>query len=278
MPQRLLRPGLRTSKRYNRCPWFVQSFYSRLIMLVDDHGRYEADVELLRSEAFPYGDPSGNQLPLEAIADGCQQMSAANLVLFYEIDGKKYLQVTRWKERVRSESRYPGPNSAILPTSDSKCQQMIASPPQPQPQPQPTPTPQPARAPVSTLPNSDAQTQRPSADEAGDGTCVRVDLKKIQPNKRVDCNGHGSLELIKQLSTFYGRTDGSAWSYEEEQLAVSVARREHWQSEFELLKWHKSKMPQKRYFPQSIRSLLSGWTEHLDKARLAKRHPSMRGE
>jgi len=141
MPQRLLRPGITTSKRWNRCDYFSQSLWVRLLTLVDDHGRFEADPELLRSLAFPYGDPSGNVINVTAIADSCQQLSAAKLIDIYDVDGKKFLQLLKWKERIRSESRFPTPQKSDLLTNDSKCQQMIASPPTPSPSPTPSPTP-----------------------------------------------------------------------------------------------------------------------------------------
>ncbi len=138
MPQRLLRPAIRQSKRWNRLSLIGQSLYIRLLTLVDDFGRYEADPQLLSSECFPYGDPDGNAVTCQQMIAACGQMSASDMVILYEFEGSKYMQLTRWKERVRSsESRFPAP----LLTNDSKCQQMIASPPQPSPSPQPEPQP-----------------------------------------------------------------------------------------------------------------------------------------
>ncbi len=147
MPQRLLRPGIRQSKRWNRLPYFEQVFYIRLLTLVDDYGRYEADPELLRSEAFPFGDPEGNVIQMTAIDSSLLSFDSKNMILLYERHGKKYLQITRWKERARTESRFPAPEKGaekppekdVLLTNDSKCQQMIASPPSPSPSPSPAP-------------------------------------------------------------------------------------------------------------------------------------------
>lgn len=121
MPQRFLRPGLTTSQRYNSCSWEAQALFTRLITLVDDFGRYDAEPRLLRSHAFPFGDPVGKDIVLPKLKMMCEQLSISGLVDFYETpDGKKYLQVSRWQERTRAEkSKYPA--------FDNTCQQMFGN-------------------------------------------------------------------------------------------------------------------------------------------------------
>jgi len=137
MPQRFLRPQIRQSKRWNRVGLLEQSLYVRLLTLVDDYARYEADPELIRSEAFPYGDELGNSYPVQTIEASLRTLADKDLVLLYEKDGVKYLQLTRWKERPRTASKYPSPP---LKTNVSKCFQMLASPPSPSPSPSPVHT------------------------------------------------------------------------------------------------------------------------------------------
>lgn len=136
MPQRFLRPGITTSQRFNSVDWVAQSFYIRLITLVDDYGRYEADPRLLRSHVFPYGDSRGEDVSMTTIENICKQMLAKKLVFFYSVAGKNYLQLTKWKEHARSASRYPEPNCEQLTTFDIKC-----SPPSPSPSSSPSPSP-----------------------------------------------------------------------------------------------------------------------------------------
>lgn len=109
MPQRFLRPGITTSKRYNRCDWFSQTFYVRLITLVDDYGRHEADAELLCAHAFPFGDPQRKMVEPEEIEKSLTVLESAGLLQTYVVDDKRYLQLTRWQERARSTSRCPAP-------------------------------------------------------------------------------------------------------------------------------------------------------------------------
>ena len=110
---------------------------------MDDFGRYEGEPELIRSEAFPFGDPNGKVIHILQITEWLTSLVSADMVILYENEGKKLLQLTRWKERVRTDSKYPAPICGHLTANDSKCTQMIASPPSPSPSPSPSPTPSP---------------------------------------------------------------------------------------------------------------------------------------
>jgi len=129
---------------------------------------------LIRNEAFPYGDPDGKDVPVEKVDSAlrtlCGQNDGSGLIQLYEVGGTRYLQINRWKERARSESKYPCPSddchvsdtcqsdachvSDTCQSSDchlsDTCQaddkQMPASPPTPTP----TPTPTPVREPCPT--------------------------------------------------------------------------------------------------------------------------------
>jgi len=125
MPQRFLRPGITTSKRWNRCGWLSQAFYVRLLTLVDDFGRYDADFQLLRSHAFPFGDAKGKDVAPKVVELACRELSANHLVTFYtDGDGKETLQIQRWQERPRAiKSKYePFDNKCLqMFTDDNKC-------------------------------------------------------------------------------------------------------------------------------------------------------------
>jgi uncharacterized phage protein (TIGR02220 family) len=141
MPQRLFKPGIRQSRRWNRVSWFAQSLYSRIITMVDDYGRYEGDPLLIRNEAFPLGDPDGNDIPLPEVVSALLSLVGKEMLSFYAFEGGLFLQVSKWKERVRAESKFPDPKKSEMLTIDGTALalrgQMTASPPQPQPQPTP---------------------------------------------------------------------------------------------------------------------------------------------
>lgn len=116
----------------------TRCLYVSLITLVDDFGRYEADAELIRSEAFPFGDPEGKELPVETVEQCLCQLSVSDMLVLYESDGKRFMQLTRWKERARTGSKFPDPQKCVLLSFANNCQQMFASPPSPSPSPAPT--------------------------------------------------------------------------------------------------------------------------------------------
>lgn len=109
MPQRFLRPGLITSKKWEAVSWQAQSFYIRLLTLVDDFGRYEADSTLLRSHAFPLRD----DVRSSRVTELCEEIAKAGLVSFYRVDDKDYLQIEKWQERARGDrSKFPDCNGS----------------------------------------------------------------------------------------------------------------------------------------------------------------------
>jgi hypothetical protein len=105
MPQRFLKPGIRSSKRWDGCTWIVQSFYVRLLTLVDDFGRYEVDDVMLKNEAFPLRE----DIRAAQVREFLKELEARHLLLSYKVDGKEFLALTQWTERARYNSRYPQP-------------------------------------------------------------------------------------------------------------------------------------------------------------------------
>lgn len=139
MPQRFLRPGIRTSERWNAVSRDAQALYIAIITLVDDYGRYDGRSAVLWADAFAVWNELNpkhvvNCLRIPALS--CE-LSAKGLVEFYEFEGKKFLQVTQWKERARGESRYPDPKKGkILRNPAESC---VILPPESESQPSPSP-------------------------------------------------------------------------------------------------------------------------------------------
>lgn len=106
MPQRFLKPGIRTSKRLAKCTRHARLLYVYLITLADDFGRYDGDPQLLRSECFPYDDDvRGSE-----VEKWVNELSRVGALLHYEVDGSWYVQIQRWKDKARSKlSKYPNP-------------------------------------------------------------------------------------------------------------------------------------------------------------------------
>lgn len=107
MPNRILREGILSSEPVCSLSWAAEVFYRRLMSKVDDHGRFDASPKLLRSGLYP--------LQIDKVSDAdigkwLTQVVEAGLVSVYPAaDGKRYLELLKFGQQVRSKSKYPGP-------------------------------------------------------------------------------------------------------------------------------------------------------------------------
>lgn len=125
MPQRFLRPGIRTSDAWNRTSFGAQSLYIAILTLVDDFGRYDARVPILHGECFALR-PVIKPQRTAAFRSELQRMG---LIRVYSVEGKEYLQVTKWHEHARGiRSRFP---DEILNPQESAADRSVPLPPSP---------------------------------------------------------------------------------------------------------------------------------------------------
>jgi hypothetical protein len=104
MPTRYLKPGIRDSESIDRLSPVAECLYYRLLVTVDDFGRYDARASMVRSACFPVKE-SMSTPKCEALL---AELSACGLVSIYTVDGKPYLQVQKWDNAPRAkESKYP---------------------------------------------------------------------------------------------------------------------------------------------------------------------------
>lgn len=107
MPNRILRDGILTSERMAALTWAEEVFYRRLHSVVDDYGRYHAHLSLLRAACYP--------LQLDKVSDSdigkwLLATEKAGLVRVYPAkDGKRYLEVADFGQRIQSKSKFPEP-------------------------------------------------------------------------------------------------------------------------------------------------------------------------
>jgi len=127
MPNRILRESILTSRAVNQLSAEAEIFYRRLMSVVDDYGRFEADPDILIARLYPL------QLSRTS-ADICGQMLAEcgqvlttdrePLVLVYCVGNKTYLQINNFQQRTRSKSKFPDPLADIcgqMTADDSNC-------------------------------------------------------------------------------------------------------------------------------------------------------------
>lgn len=104
MPQRFLRPGIRTSEKWNKASFLAQSLYIGLMTLVDDYGRYDGRARLIHGEVFSLRDDVDPQRSAAEL----QHLHDIGLITLYVVEGKEYLQITNWQEHARgTKSKFP---------------------------------------------------------------------------------------------------------------------------------------------------------------------------
>lgn len=112
MPNRILREGILTSPRIAKLGWAEEVFYRRLHSVVDDFGRYFADVGLLRAACYPR---QLNKVSDSDIGKWLTVLVEAALVRVYPAeDGERYLQVLDFNQQVRAKK-------SKFPDSPSEC-------------------------------------------------------------------------------------------------------------------------------------------------------------
>lgn len=122
MPTRLLRDGILTSERVNALSPGAELFYRRLMSVVDDHGRFFADTRLLTSACYPLTfDRTSPTIVRQWLAE-CSE-GHDSLLNVYEVDGKRYLEIKDFRQRTRSDSKFPPPSAGTRPSSADNCPQ-----------------------------------------------------------------------------------------------------------------------------------------------------------
>lgn len=136
MPNRILRDWT-TSDRMNATTHEEEAFFTRLLMAVDDFGRYTADPRLLLARLYPLRAGKTDAKRVLSIRDACAQHGLIDL---YMVDGREFLQICRWQNVPRAKSsKYP------MKTHDAQHMHSacIADAQRLRPKPEPKPEPEP---------------------------------------------------------------------------------------------------------------------------------------
>lgn len=112
MPTRILRDGIIDSKAVNALSESAEILYRRLMSIVDDYGRFEADPELIRARCFPR---QLDRWSVERVESELQACSVDNghspLVTVYFCGEQKYLEISNFGQRKQAKPKFPGPDS-----------------------------------------------------------------------------------------------------------------------------------------------------------------------
>lgn len=109
MPNRMLRDWT-GSEKVNGLSVHAERFFTRLIMKVDDYGCLFAHVSLLKANLFPLLLDAIREADISRWMAECQK---AGLIVLYEANGKKYLQILDFRQRLdKAKAKYPLPTNA----------------------------------------------------------------------------------------------------------------------------------------------------------------------
>ena len=120
MPTRILRDGILTSIPVNNLSPEAEILYRRLFSVADDYGRFFGHEAIIRANCYPL---QLENYPESKIVELLKEIRTQGLLVLFEIDGKKYIEISNFKQRTRSDSKFPAP-----PPQDSG--EAAAKPPQ----------------------------------------------------------------------------------------------------------------------------------------------------
>lgn len=106
MPNRILRDWT-DSFKINDLDVYTERFFVRLIMKVDDFGRFSANPLLIKANLFPL-KPDVRETDISRWLTECEK---SGLIALYNVANKEYLQITDFRQRMRRQiAKYPPPD------------------------------------------------------------------------------------------------------------------------------------------------------------------------
>lgn len=273
MPQRFLKPGITTSEKWNACDWQTQSFYIRLITMVDDYGRMEAHPLMLRGHCFAMRE----DVTRSNVESMCRELSRSGLAVFYESGGKPYLQLTNWKENARADSKFPAFDNTCtqmftarehLQTNVSEPQTNVSDPitsankcypPQSSSSSSPVPSP-------SSVPQPPPLPLPPASPSVG-GDDVREAVSPQEPVSPEAISPQNAA--MARIGAWFNRRRSTPWSEKEIRALkmISPIQDEDMKLMEDYYAPSTPPSPAKDYRRRDVLTLLNNWTGELDRAR-----------
>ncbi len=106
MPNRILYSSLLTSTKVNQLKGQEFELYVRLLLVVDDYGRYSGLPTRVARSCWP----DREDITSKTVSPMLAKLAAVGLVTAYTVDGEPYIEITNWKQRTRQTiSRFPPP-------------------------------------------------------------------------------------------------------------------------------------------------------------------------
>ena len=117
MPNRVIREGFIDSESVNALSESAEVFYHRLMLIVDDYGRYEADPLMLMSKLFWRQPERWSAEKIKHALHECSTCGAddTHLISVYRVGKKLYLQINNFRQVLRAKhEKYPGPEKGVI--------------------------------------------------------------------------------------------------------------------------------------------------------------------
>ena len=120
MPSRVIRSEINSSESLSRVSMEAELTFDRLILAVDDFGRFDARPQVLKAHLFPMRDAVSPNDVFGWVRELSTGQNAP--VRLYEVDGRPYLALTGWEKhrgngRRGTTSKYPEPPESALCSS-----------------------------------------------------------------------------------------------------------------------------------------------------------------
>jgi hypothetical protein len=111
MPTRYLKPGVRDSEAIDNLSPQAEILFYRLLVTVDDFGRFDARPAMIKAQCFPIKD----SISIGKCKDLLDELNNKGLIYIYEAGGKLNLMMCKWDNVPRAkESKYPAPTDVCL--------------------------------------------------------------------------------------------------------------------------------------------------------------------
>lgn len=111
MPTRYLKPGVRDSEAIDNLSPQAEILFYRLLVTVDDFGRFDARPAMIKAQCFPIKD----SISIAKCKDLLDELNNKGLIYIYEVSGKLTLMMCKWDNVPRAkESKYPAPTDYCI--------------------------------------------------------------------------------------------------------------------------------------------------------------------
>lgn len=109
MPLRYLKPEICDSETLDLLSPLAEVLFYRLLVTVDDFGRFDSRAALVKSKCFPVRDT----VTAQDVDTMLEELHKKQVISLYEVDGRRYLQMSKWTNIPRAKvSKFPEMSAA----------------------------------------------------------------------------------------------------------------------------------------------------------------------